>query len=470
MKNAIVRTLTFTRLAMRPAVIMSISLAMFLLAACETNQPLGQRDSNTVVGPQGLNGSLSKLGNASTLATVLLGSASTFAVLGGTTVTNAGPSIITGDLGVYPGTAITGFDLTLNTIVYSPLGTVTAGLGIVHGTIYAGGLVGSVVEKAHNDAATAYAALVDQPCNFSYAPVQELNNLILTPGVHCFPSSANLQSNGTLTLDFQGNSNAVFIFKIGSTLVTKNGSKVIAINNNNQTCSSANVYWAVGSSATIDGSQFLGTVIAYTTITMTSAANNPVSTIVSGRMLALNGAVTMSTDNISVCSGSGGGTIPPPKPCRDFVTGGGWIDGKATFGVSGGIKNGKFWGELSFNDHQKNSVKVKSTSVTAYIEIDAVTRQIEGIAKVNGKGPFTYKVVVVDKGERGRNDSFSLELSNGYKASGTLKGGNIQLHTKCGNSQDNDDKEYYDDNDERDGHKNCDNDEGDQNHLDNDHH
>jgi hypothetical protein len=115
-------------------------------------------------------------------------------------------------------------------------------------------------------------------------------------------------------------------------------------------------------------------------------------------------------------------------------------------------------------------MKVKSTSVTAYIEIDAVTRQIEGIAKVNGKGPFTYKVVVVDKGERGRNDSFSLELSNGYKASGTLKGGNIQLHTKCGNSQDNDDKEYYDDNDERDGHKNCDNDEGDQNHLDNDHH
>jgi hypothetical protein len=101
-----------------------------------------------------------------------------------------------------------------------------------------------------------------------------------------------------------------------------------------------------------------------------------------------------------------------------------------------------------------------------------VTRQIEGIAKVNGKGSFTYKVIVVDNGERGRNDFFSLELSNAsgysYSASGTLKGGNIQLHTKCGES-DKQDKESYDDNDERDGHKNCDNDERDgHNNRDND--
>jgi hypothetical protein len=90
-----------------------------------------------------------------------------------------------------------------------------------------------------------------------------------------------------------------------------------------------------------------------------------------------------------------------------------------------------------------------------------VTRQIEGIAKVNGRGSFTYKVVVVDNGRSGRNDSFSLEVSdsNGYSysASGTLKGGNIQLHTKCGES-DKHDKESYDDKDERDGHHNCDND------------
>jgi hypothetical protein len=87
-----------------------------------------------------------------------------------------------------------------------------------------------------------------------------------------------------------------------------------------------------------------------------------------------------------------------------------------------------------------------------------VTRQIEGIANVNGKGSFTYKVIVADNGERGRNDFFSLELSNDYSVSGTLKGGNIQLHTKCGELRDHHDKEDYDDNDERDGNNNCNND------------
>jgi hypothetical protein len=130
---------------------------------------------------------------------------------------------------------------------------------------------------------------------------------------------------------------------------------------------------------------------------------------------------------------------------------------KATFGVSGGIKNGKFWGQLSYDDHQKNGVKVKSTSVTAYIYIDAVTRQIEGIAKVNGQGSFAYTVVVVDNGEPGRNDSFSLEISAiSYSTSGTLQGGNIQLHKNCGES-DKGDEEKYEDKDEREGHKNCDN-------------
>jgi hypothetical protein len=138
----------------------------------------------------------------------------------------------------------------------------------------------------------------------------------------------------------------------------------------------------------------------------------------------------MIDDTISACGTSTGGTVPPAKPCGNFVTGGGWINDKATFGVSGGIKNNKFWGQLSYNDHT-NGVKVKSSSVTAYIVIDAVTRQIEGVADINGSGSFTYKVIVVDNGEPGRNDSFSIELSNGYSASGTLKGGNIQLHKDC---------------------------------------
>jgi len=190
-------------------------------------------------------------------------------------------------------------------------------------------------------------------------------------------------------------------------------------------------------------------------------------------MLALNGAVTMISDTISVCNGTDGGVIDPPVPCRDFVTGGGWITGtsdgygkkqdknnKATFGVSGGIKNGNFWGQLSFTDHGKNGIKVKSTSVTNYQVIDLVTRKIEGIAKINGKGAFAYTVIVVDNGEPGRYDSFSLVLSNGYTVSGTLQGGNIQLHRKCNDADDGNNKEKYDDKDERDGHENCDNGNG----------
>jgi hypothetical protein len=292
---------------------------------------------------------------------------------------------------------------------------------MVSGTIYAGG---PVAAEAHNDAVVTYTYLVAQTPDTTYSGVTQLNGMTFTPGVYKFAPSANLQVGGVVYLDFQGNNDAVFIFQMESTLVTMTSSNVIALNNNNQTCSGPNVFWAVGSSATIDGARFIGSVIAYTTITMTSGSS------VEGRIWALNGAVTMIDDTISACGTSTGGTVPPAKPCGNFVTGGGWINDKATFGVSGGIKNNKFWGQLSYNDHT-NGVKVKSSSVTAYIVIDAVTRQIEGVADINGSGSFTYKVIVVDNGEPGRNDSFSIELSNGYSASGTLKGGNIQLHKDC---------------------------------------
>jgi len=359
---------------------------------------------------------------------VPLGTASTFAVLGGTTVTNATTSLITGDAGVSPGTELTGFRTDINTIV-GP-GTVTYGLGVVEGTIYAGG---PVAAQAHNDATIAYDYLVAQTPTTQYPDiVYQLDGLTLTPGVYNFPSSANLLVNGTLTLDFQGNSNALFIFQLGSTLVTMADSKVVAINTGNSDCLGSNVFWAVGSSATIDGAQFIGTVIAYTTITMTSAANTIVSpaltpvTNVSGRMLALGGEVTMVNSIISVC-----GTVSTKvheKPAGDWFTGGGWINDKATFGVSGGIKHNNFWGQLEYNDH--NGIQVKGIEVTNYTVIDEVTRQIDGFAKINGEGSFAYTVVVSDLGEPGRNDSFSIVLSTGYTASGTLNGGNIQLHVK----------------------------------------
>lgn len=118
-------------------------------------------------------------------------------------------------------------------------------------------------------------------------------------------------------------------------------------------------------------------------------------------------------------------------PCdKDFVTGGGWIlvgGAKGTFAVAGGEKNG-WWGHLTYIDHGSTRVKVKGTGVTFYMVTGETSRHIEGNCEINGVAG-TYKVDVSDNGEPGRNDTFSLELSNGYTASGTLAGGNIQLHT-----------------------------------------
>lgn len=120
---------------------------------------------------------------------------------------------------------------------------------------------------------------------------------------------------------------------------------------------------------------------------------------------------------------------------KDFVTGGGWItapsNAKGTFGVAGGLKNGAFWGHLTYIDHG-TGMQVKGTGVTAYVVVDATTRRIDGNAEIDGQNG-TYRVYVSDNGEPGRNDTFKIILSNGYTA-GTvyLQGGNIQLHQpKC---------------------------------------
>jgi hypothetical protein len=126
---------------------------------------------------------------------------------------------------------------------------------------------------------------------------------------------------------------------------------------------------------------------------------------------------------------------PPPPGCsgEDFVTGGGWITGtpsgaKGNFGVAGGIKHGAWWGHLTYIDHGSDGARVKGTGVTSYLVVNATTRHIEGSAQVNDTDGFTYSVDVVDNGEPGRSDVFTIRLSNGYRASGTLAGGNIQLH------------------------------------------
>lgn len=134
------------------------------------------------------------------------------------------------------------------------------------------------------------------------------------------------------------------------------------------------------------------------------------------------------------------GDLPPSEDECGKVTGGGWIAGtpsgeKGTFGVSGGIRRGEFWGHLTYNDHGEK-LKVKSTAVTGFQDDPAnVNGRIITYAVTIDGAPGTATLRVVDNGEPGRNDIFDLQLSTGYHAAGDLGGaqpggGNIQLH-KC---------------------------------------
>jgi type VI secretion system secreted protein VgrG len=212
-----------------------------------------------------------------------LGQAGTFAVLGASTVTNTGPTVVTGDLGVSPGSSVTGF----------PPGVVLGG------SIHA---ADALAAQAQTDLTTAYNAVAATPCT-SDLTGQDLGGMILTPGVYCFTSSAQL--TGTLTLNAGGNLNAVFLFKIGSTLTTASASQAIVINGG----SSCNVFWQVGSSATLGtGTALAGNILALTSITLTTGSG------VSGRALARNGAVTMDTNAVAVCAATPGVGVPTLSP------------------------------------------------------------------------------------------------------------------------------------------------------------
>jgi len=229
------------------------------------------------------------------LASIQLGTAGDFAVLAGTTVTNTGPTVINGGhVGVSPGSAITGF----------PPGSVSAPY-----TFHA---ADAVALQAQNDLTTAYNAAA------GLAPTQDLTGqdlggLTLVPGVYFFSSSAGL--TGALTLDYQGNPDAEFVFQIGSTLTTASNSSVVGINNGGGLIG-CSVFWQVGSSATLGtGTDFAGHILALTSITMTTG-----SSIIEGSALARNGAVTLDDNLIENCVVA---PVPEPSTLVVFLFGGG---------------------------------------------------------------------------------------------------------------------------------------------------
>ena len=364
------------------------------------------------------------------------GTTTTFAILAGQAVTSTGLSVVNGDVGISPGTAITGF----------PPGIITG----------AQQLGNPVAAQALADARVEYNYLAGLPCDTNLSGV-DLGGRTLTPGVYCFDSSAQL--TGTLILDAQGSCDSLFVFQTGSTLTTAVASEIIVINN---PCAAncrggGNVFFQVGSSATIGtGSQFVGNIVANTSVTLNFNAS------VSGSVFGLIGAVTLDSNQISAC----GANVPPPTPtptpdpnatptpsptptptptitCAPKVTGGGQIPvpdpdsnvsaatgtGRATFGFNSqpekGCTDGAAKGHFNYVNHV-TGLHVNGKVLNSQLVAPNTVR----FTGECGTG-CTFTVTVQDNGEPGILDTFGLAVTgtkNEVRSLRVISRGNIQFH------------------------------------------
>lgn len=243
-----------------------------------------------------------------------------FVVLGGSAVTNTGPSVLNGALGVAPGTSLVGFGLP----------------AVVNGPTHANN---GVAAQAKADLAVAYDVAAGQPVPpANNLTGTDLGSRTLTAGAYGFSSSAQL--TGALTLDAQGDPNAQFVFEIGSTLTTASASSVILTNG----ASPCNVYWQIGSSATLgSGTSFAGNLMALTSISLNDAAS------VQGRLLARNGQISLINNVLtngncatgSAGTGAGPGTTTKKGPGKNGSKGNGKGNGKARGDGTASLGRGK---------------------------------------------------------------------------------------------------------------------------------
>jgi len=322
---------------------------------------------------------------AASQAPVVLGAAGNFAVLAGSTVTSTGASQVTGDLGVSPGTAVTGF----------PPGT-------VNGTIHAG-------DPAAAQAIADLTTAIGDAAGRTVGPVSVAGNIggqTLTPGLYASTSSLAI-SSGDLTLDAQGNANAVFIFQIASSLTTTSGRQVILAGG----AQSSNIFWQVGSSATIGtNSVFKGTIMALQSITLATGAT------LDGRALAEIAGVTLQGNTIT--KPAGGVVIGPTfaGSMAQLASGGGW-DTTLTL-ANAGTSSAQI--ELSFFDDNGNALSLPLTFVQsgAVMTASTVNQQIAAGATLVIVTQGNNAVTLVGSAQLTTNGNVSGFAIFHYKPSG----------------------------------------------------
>jgi hypothetical protein len=325
-----------------------------------------------------------------------LGSAASFAVLGASRVTNTGPTIIAGNVGVSPGSTVTG--LSRSNFV---LGDRRVN--------------DSLARQAQKDNTAAYADLAARPCGTTL--VGDLGGRTLAPGVYCLPPSTVL--TGALTLDASGSRDAVWIFQVESSLTTAPESTVQTVNSGRDN----KVFWRIGGKATFGAtSAFTGTVLARADITLDRDAN------VSGRLLTQTGAVTLDDSAVTICCDLldmtphllPRGTVGTPyaetltavdgKPPYTFAMAAGELPPGITFSASGfrgtPTANGVFQAAIVVTDANGfNCIRVYTISICGLITLLPLPRPLvtcirydESIAASGGTEPYEYRVIGLPDG------------------------------------------------------------------------
>jgi hypothetical protein len=330
---------------------------------------------------------------SNTTIPISLGTSASFGVLAGSGVTNvSSATMITGNVGSSPTPAVTGLLATQ-----------------VIGTLYE--IPSPVTAQAQVDLTTAYGEAASAPCTTNLTG-QDLGGLTLVPGVYCFSSSATL--TGTLTLDAQGDTNAYWIFQMGSTLTTATNSSVVLINS----ARDCNVYWQVGSSATIQtGSTFVGTILALTSITLDGGT-------LDGRALANNGAVTIAAQETIDNAGCGNCTVFISSSSRGTVT---RLDFQMPYNAGGAVQTTLASGLTSAEGLACSSSKylyvaqsgvyggpleiVKFNEAGQHVSQVVDFQDVPGLAESGGPIGLSFQPVTDDL-------FFSTTLSNGYANTG----------------------------------------------------